>query len=241
MNVVHRHAEFVRANTRSQRVEGLDGVCLLLTDELQPLWRATEQELQQQGVEPPFWAFAWLGGQAVSRWVLENPDSVAGRAVLDFACGCGMSGIVALRAGAGPTVAVDIDEVACVAAALNSEMNGVRLRVVCEDIVGRVDLHVPSNDDGSQTLLANERAVRLPEVILAGDVCYDARLAARVLPWLQALANHGVLVVLGDPGRKYLQTARMHLLAEYQLRTTTEIERADWMTAAVWRLMPECS
>jgi predicted nicotinamide N-methyase len=239
IDVTHTRAGFVLANTRPQAVEGLEGLVLLLTDELQPLWRATETELRQQGVEPPFWAFAWLGGQAVSRWVVENPQAVAGRTVLDFGCGCGMSGIVALRAGARVTVGVDIDEVACVAAALNSQLNEVALQVVREDLVGRCDLRWPAQGEEVESLLAPHREVRLPDVILAGDVFYDAQMAARVLPWLQSLANLGVLVVLGDPGRKYLQTAQMQLLAEYRLRTTTEIEREEYMVAAVWRLMPE--
>jgi predicted nicotinamide N-methyase len=238
IDATHARTGFVLANTTPQSVEGLGDIVLLLADELQPLWRATETELRQQGVEPPFWAFAWLGGQAVSRWVIDNPQAVAGRAVLDFACGCGMSGIVALRAGAGVTVGVDIDEVACVAAALNSQGNGVALHVVCEDIVGRYDLRWPTPGEAVETLLPREPEGRLPDVILAGDVCYDARLAARVLPWLQSLANLGVVVVLGDPGRKYLQTAQMQLLAEYRLRTTTEIEREEYMLAAVWRLLP---
>jgi len=239
IDATHTRAGFVLANTTRQSVEGLGDVVLLLTDELQPLWRATETELRQQGVEPPFWAFAWLGGQAVSRWVLANPHVVAGRGVLDFACGCGMSGIVALRAGAGITVGVDVDEVACVAAALNSQANDVTLHVLCEDVVGRCDLRWPGAGETVESLLRQDGEVRLPEVILAGDVCYDARLAARVLPWLQSMANLGVMVVLGDPGRKYLQTVHMQLLAEYRLHTTTEIEREAYMPAAVWRLLPE--
>ena len=223
IDAAHTRASFVLANTKPQSVEGLGDIVLLLTDELQPLWRATETELRQQGVEPPFWAFAWLGGQAVSRWVLDNPHVVAGRSVLDFACGCGMSGIVALRAGAGITVGVDVDEVACVAAALNSQRNDVTLQLVCEDVVGRCDLKWPGAGETVESLLRQDGEVRLPEVILAGDVCYDARLAARVLPWLRSMANLGVMVVLGDPGRKYLKTVHMQLLAEYRLPSMSQL------------------
>ncbi len=154
-----------------------------VASEVTPLWHATEAWLAEAGVEPPFWAFAWAGGQALARYVLDAPACVAGRVVLDFASGSGLVGMAAARAGARVVRTVDVDPLAAVAATLNAAENSVRLVVETGDLVGEP---LPGVD-----------------VLLAGDVFYDPRAAPRFLSWFRVLARSGVRVLAGDPGRAY--------------------------------------
>jgi predicted nicotinamide N-methyase len=167
-------------------------------------WASLQDELDDSSLPPPFWAFAWLGGQAVARYVLDAPQEVAGRRVLDLATGSGLCGLAALRAGAVAVTAVDVDPVAVTAARLNAELNELPLQVAQHDV-----LEDPPPD---------------VDVVLAGDVFYDAAMAARVQPWLLAAHRAGARVLIGDPGRHYLPRALLHELAEYDIPTTRDLE-----------------
>jgi len=195
---------FILDNTRLQRPPHAPELLLHLADEITPIWRLTEEELGDLGLPPPFWAFAWAGGQAVARYVLDNPQEVAGRRVLDFASGSGMVAIAAMKAGAGDVLAADIDDFCAAAVALNAEANAVR--------VG----YTPDN------LLTGDP----PEVdvILAGDICYEKPLAEQVLAWLKLAHDRSVRVLIGDPGRSYFPKSGLLRLAEYRVATTRELE-----------------
>jgi len=167
------------------------------------------------GLPPPFWAFAWAGGQALARHVLDHPGLVAGRRVLDFASGSGLVGIAAMKAGALSADCADIDPFARAAIALNGASNGVALTPRGADLIG-----------------ADERW----DVVLAGDICYERDLAARVIGWLEALAGRGASVVIGDPGRSYLPKARLAQVAVYEVPVTRELEDSEVKRTCVWRL-----
>jgi predicted nicotinamide N-methyase len=214
-----RDAEaFVERSTRVSSPGLVPELRLFLADELVPLWESTEAQLEAQGVPPPFWAFAWAGGQALARHVLDAPELVRGKTVLDFACGSGVCGIAAAVAGAREVLFADTDPFAAAAARVNARLNGVRATTTTDDLVGRLDLSV--------------------EVVLAGDVCYERPMAERVLGWLRALASTGRTVLLGDPGRKFAPTVGLVELAVHDAPTTKEIEDDAVRTARVWRVLP---
>lgn len=187
---------------------------LHLADDMDEAWAALQAELDDSSLPPPFWAFAWLGGQAVARYVLDTPQEVAGQSVLDLATGSGLCGLAALSAGAQPVTAVDVDPVAVEAARLNAAANGLPLKVTLAD---RLDEPPPAVD-----------------VLLAGDVFYDAAMSARVQPWLLAAARSGVRVLLGDPGRHYLPRALLSELAAYDIPTTRDLEGVQSRTSRVY-------
>ncbi len=206
--------EFIRTNTRLASPPHVPEIQLHLADEAHELWQRTEEELQQIGLPPPFWAFAWAGGQGLARYVLDHPESVRGKRVLDFATGSGLVAIAACRAGAGQVRAADTDPFSATACRLNMKANGVSFECTCADLVGTyVDC----------------------EVLLAGDVFYDRALAARVEPWFAKLAAQGVTVLVGDPGRAYLPKARMDELAVYSVPVTRALEDAEIRRTTVWR------
>lgn len=210
-------AAFVRANTEVVEPPLVPEIPLRLATELTPVWEATEALLEAQGLDPPYWAFAWAGGQALARHVLDHPGLVAGKRVLDFAAGCGIAGIAAARAGATSVEASEIDPLAAAAVAMNAEMNGADVTVLLRDVVG---------GNGGW------------EIILAGDVCYERPMAERVTAWLRARVRVGAQVWIGDPIRGYLPREGLKRVATYRVRTTREIEDADLRNAAVWRLQP---
>lgn len=179
---------FIRHHTRLQRLTHVPELRLYLADELEPVWRATEQA----GHEFPYWAAAWVGGQALARYVLDHPRLVAGTRVLDVGSGSGICALAAALAGA-EVVAADVDPLACQAIALNAAANGVAVKVVPGDALATVP-------DES-------------EVIVAGDMCYERKLAARLLPWLEACHRAGKCVLLADPGRPHLSRRHLHGLA----------------------------
>jgi len=209
---------FIRAETRLLPVPHAPEISLYVADEATALWQKTEDELGTLGLPPPFWAFAWAGGQALARYVLDHPETVRGRRVLDFASGSGLVGIAAMKAGAAEVTACDIDDFAIAAIGLNSVANGVTLSPRQDDLVGQ--------DFGWDT-------------ILAGDICYERDLAQAVTDWLFALQNRGATVLVGDPGRSYLPTARLDRLAEYQVPVTRTLEDADVKKTSVWRFRPD--
>jgi predicted nicotinamide N-methyase len=207
---------FVVAQTVISRVPLVPEVALHLASEITPIWQATEQSLAREGVEPPYWAFAWPGGQALARFVLDHPSQVAGRRVLDFAAGCGIAAIAAARAG-GAVTAAEIDPLAAAAIRANAALNGVTVAVALGD-----------------PLLHPAEA----EVILAGDVCYEARMTARVVPWLRAAAGRGITVLLADPGRAYLPREGLVPLARYDVPVTRELEDRLLRETIVYRVLP---
>ncbi|MDD3445817.1 MAG: 50S ribosomal protein L11 methyltransferase [Zavarzinia sp.] len=189
-------------------------LALHLATEAMDLWQRTEDELGQMGLPPPFWAFAWAGGQALARYLLDNPALVRGCRVLDFASGSGIVAIAAAKAGAARVLANEIDDFALTAIALNAEQNGETVELVAGDVIGRTDLGV--------------------DVVLAGDVCYEAPMAKRVTDWLAALAASGALVLIGDPGRSYLPRERLRRLIEYQVPVSRALEDMEIKKTAVW-------
>ncbi|WP_293676248.1 methyltransferase [uncultured Phenylobacterium sp.] len=209
--------QFILDNTRRQRPPHTPELELHLADEVTPIWRLTEEALEAIGLPPPFWAFAWAGGQALARYVLDNPQVVAGKAVVDFASGSGIVGIAAVRAGASRVLAADIDGFCGAALALNAEANGV--------IVGFTDAD-----------LLDAPPPAWADLILAGDICYEKPLAERVMAWLGAARAAGATVLIGDPGRSYFPRQGLVKLAEYQVPTTRELEDMEVKKTAVWTL-----
>lgn len=210
------HQKFIERNTRVLAVPHAPELRLHLADEAVALWQRTEEELNELGLPPPFWAFAWAGGQALARYVLDHPATVTGKTVLDFAAGSGLVGIAAKRAGASEVEAVDIDAFATEATRLNAALNGVSLNVTLGDIVGE--------DRGWN-------------VILAGDICYEKDTAARVMPWLSALATRGTTVLVGDPGRAYLPVHALEKLGTYEVPVSRALEDAEIKRSSVFRLV----
>ncbi|MFC0219464.1 methyltransferase [Pseudochelatococcus lubricantis] len=208
------HEAFIRSHTRLLPVPHAPEISLFVADEATALWQKTEEELGEMGLPPPFWAFAWAGGQALARYVLDYPDAVAGLRVLDFAAGSGLVGIAAAKAGAESVEAADIDPFAASAIRVNSLANDVRLKVRTDNIVGR--------DEGW-------------DVVLAGDICYERDLAEAVFAWLVTLQRRGARVLIGDPGRSYLPKDRLDCLATYRVPVTRALEDAEIKTSRVWQ------
>lgn len=207
----------VVGHTVRERAPLVPELTLRVARELTPIWEVTEAV----GVgpqPPPFWAFPWVGGQALARFILDRPELVQNRRVLDFATGGGLVALAAARAGAALVTAVDIDPLAIAAAAVNARENGLKLDLICADVVG-------------QPLVA--------DVILTGDICYDRAAAAHIAAWLFRLAGHTETVLMGDGGRAFLPTAGLRLEARFEVATTLEIESAEQRTASVWRVLAE--
>ncbi|HEV2560828.1 MAG TPA: 50S ribosomal protein L11 methyltransferase [Rhizomicrobium sp.] len=190
-------------------------VRLHLATEVVPLWRKTEEELEKEGVPPPYWAFAWAGGQALSRYVLDHSNEVRGKTVLDFGSGSGLVAIAAHKAGAREILAADIDAFAAAAIALNAAANDAAVTITKEDVIGREDAW---------------------DTILVGDMCYERPLAERLLLWLTARVNAGARVLLGDPGRSYFPKSGVTKLATYRVQTTRELEDREIRETSVYAL-----
>jgi SAM-dependent methyltransferase len=208
-------AAFIEANTVLLPVPHAPEIRLYVADEVTDLWHKTENDLEKIGLPPPFWAFAWAGGQGLARYILDHPETVRGKRVLDFAAGSGLVGIAAMLAGAKSVEAVDIDPFAVEAARLNAMINGVKVSIRCEDIVGQ---------SGEW------------DTILAGDICYDREMTLRVLGWLKEFQRSGIDVILGDPGRAFLPKEDLTELAAYRVATTRAIEDMDVKHTKVFRL-----
>jgi predicted nicotinamide N-methyase len=213
---VHDPTSFIRAKTKIAKPSLVPELKLHLATEISPIWRATQTELDDLGLPPPYWAFCWPGGQALTRFLIDNPHWVKGKRVLDFAAGSGLSGIAAARAGASSVRATEIDAIAAEAIRLNADLNKARVEVVTEDMVGRMDLGL--------------------DLVLAGDVCYERPMAERVFAWFEQLAEAGVTVLMGDPGRAYLPRRGLTEVARYQVPTSIELEDKDMRLTLVWRI-----
>ena len=207
---------FILANTRLQPVPHAPGISLWLADEVTPIWRLTEAELGEMGLPPPFWAFAWAGGQGLARWLLDHPAEVAGKRVLDLATGSGLVGIAAMQAGAASVLCADIDPFCQAAVALNAAANGVTTSFTDTDLLASPPPDV--------------------DVICAGDVFYEQPMAGRVQAWLTRAAEQGSRILVGDPLRTYFPKTGFDLLAEYVVPTTRELEDDAVKRTRVWTL-----
>ncbi len=206
---------FVQRHTQLLPVADLPGVRLHLADDVMTVCRLAGEELGESDPSLPYWAFAWAGGLAICRYLLEHPDEVAGRRVLDIASGSGLCAIVALRSGAASALAADIDPCSEAAVALNARANGVRIGFSRRDLL---DEPPPPCD-----------------VILAGDVCYEETMATRMIDWFRLAAASGTRVLIGDPGRTYLPPD-LGRLATYRVQTSRELENAEVKESAVFTL-----
>lgn len=209
---------FIVRQTRLRPVPGLEDVRLHLTDDVLELWHALQVETGDQDAPLPYWAIAWAGGLAIGRHLKAHPELVAGRRVLDLASGSGLCAIAAMAAGASSATGADIDPFAAAAIELNARANGRRVAVVRRDVL---------EEDPPEV-----------DVILAGDCWYEARLAERVLPWLQRARARGTDVLVGDPGRSHLPTGALVELAAYEVRTTTELDDLALTEGRVYALRP---
>ncbi len=207
---------FILENTDLMRPPHVPEIVLHLATEAHDLWLKTEEDLEKIGLPPPFWAFAWAGGQGLARYVLDHPETVAGKRVLDFASGSGLVAIAAKLSGAADVLAADIDPWTETAVALNAAENRVELRFTGDNQIGQaVDA----------------------DVILAGDVFYDRDFADLLIPWFSRLAGEGKLVLVGDPGRSYCPKDRLEKLAVYEVPVTRALEDSEVKRTTVWRFV----
>jgi predicted nicotinamide N-methyase len=211
-------ADFIRGNTALHEPPLVPEIKLHLATEIVPIWQMTEEELERSGLPPPFWAFAWAGGQALARHILDNPSVTSGKSVLDFGSGSGLIGIAAAKSGGNPVLCADIDHFAVAAIEINAASNDVTLEATAEDLVGVEN--------------------RGWDVILVGDMCYERPLAERIEAWLRRLAGEGVEVLIGDPGRTYLPKSGLEKIVSYAVKTTRELEDTDVRNTSVWRVLP---
>ncbi len=209
---------FIRGNTRLRAIPHVPEISLYVADEAVPLWQKTEEELGAIGLPPPFWAFAWAGGQALARYVLDNPDLVRGKRVLDLASGSGLVSISAAQADAAFTVANDIDAFAMPAIQLNAAANNVALQT---ETIDRLEPATP---------------LEMFDVVLAGDIFYERDTAARAFAFLERMARQGAAILIGDPGRTYLPKDRLEVRAEYEVPVTRDLEDAEIKRSNVWAL-----
>jgi predicted nicotinamide N-methyase len=209
---------FIRDNTALISPPLVPEVRLHLATEVVPLWRKTEEELEAEGVPPPYWAFAWAGGQALARYVLDHPQHARNKTVMDFGSGSGLVAIAAAKAGARSVVAAEIDSFAATAIALNARANDAAISIETADVIGT--------------------SARF-DVILVGDMCYERPLAERLLQWLLECLESGAVVLLGDPGRSYFPKSGIEKLATYRVQTTRELEDREIRETSVYRLLAE--
>ena len=210
-------AAFIAANTEIVAPPLIPEIKLRLATEITPIWQATETELQEIGIPPPFWAFCWPGGQALARYVLDNPDIVRGKRVLEFAAGGAVSGVAAAVGGAAEVIANDIDAMAVAAAQINAALNKVTLTPSTENYLMR---ETPGGCD----------------VILAGDIFYEQSPAVEIEAFLRREAASGAVVLIGDPGRKYLPIKNLQEVMRYEVPTSLELEDREMRDGVVWRI-----
>ncbi len=208
---------FIRAHTVAVRPPLVPEIVLALATEITPIWQATEAFLVREGIEPPFWAFAWPGAQALARWVVDRPSSVAGRRVLDFAAGSGLAAIACALAGAARVEASELDPLAIAAIRMNADANDAIVEAVGGDLVGTSSRW---------------------DLILCGDVCYEATMTAHVMPWLRTMAREGCEVWIADPGRAYLPQDELDPFCVADVPTSLELEDRTLRRTVLYRLKP---
>ena len=206
---------FILANTVPGRAPLVPELVLQLATEITPIWQATETWLQAENIAPPFWAFAWPGSQVLARRLLDQPQTAAGRRVLDFAAGCGLAALAAARSGAASVEAAEIDGLAVAAIAVNAAANGLTIRAEAGDLVG----------SGCRW-----------DLILCGDVCYEGPMTRHVLPWLRGMARAGAEVWVADPGRAYLPQDGLMEIGRMVVPTSLELEDRSERLTRVFRL-----
>ena len=212
-------AVFVQCNTAIAAPPLLPEIRLHLATEVAPLWQATEERLAQSGLPPPFWAFPWPGGQALARYLLDNPEIVNGREVLDIGSGSGIVAIAAAKAGAHRVTAAEIDHFAAAAIGLNAQLNDVTIAVETRDLL--------------------DRGAVGWGVALAGDICYEEPMSSRAMTLLRRIAGRGRVALLGDPGRAYLPRNGLVEVARYAVPTSREWEAGEITAGVVWQVLPE--
>ena len=219
LDVSDSHAvnAFIRANTRATAPPLVPEIILQLADESVPIWKKTEEELGQINVPPPYWAFAWAGGQALARYLLDNPELTRNKRVLDLGTGSGLTAIAAKKAGARDVIAADIDTLALAAVLLNAVANKVSVEVVSDDLLAHPAFRI--------------------DVVLVGDLFYERQLADRVLAYIEAASGLGASILIGDPQRNYFPRGRFSAVADYQVPVTRELEDSELKKTAVWRLL----
>jgi predicted nicotinamide N-methyase len=210
---------FIQRNTAILAPPLVPEIRLYLATQMTPIWHATEETLARGAVPPPYWAFAWAGGQALARYLLDHPETVRGREVLDIGSGSGIVAIAAAKAGASRVVAAEIDHFAAAAIALNTALNDVTVRIETRDLL--------------------DRAAAGWGVALAGDICYEEPMSSRAMTLLRRIAARGRLALLGDPGRSYLPRSGLIERARYTVSTSREIEDRDEREGVVWQVLPE--
>lgn len=206
---------FLKEHTRLSPVPLVPELSLHLADEAIPVWEKTEKELAKGALPPPFWAFAWVGGQALARHVFDRPEIVAGKRVLDLASGSGIVAIAAMKAGAASAVAADVDPFAQAAIRANAAANDVHVSVCADDLLGT--------------------ELKDVDVVLVGDFFYDRALADRATAWLAELSAAGLTVLVGDPGRAYLPKEQLAFVAAYDVPTSRELEDDEIKRSTVYR------
>ncbi len=211
-----QRVDFILANTAILPVPLVPEIKLHLAHEAVPLWQKTEEELGEIGLPPPFWAFAWAGGQALARYVLDNPAVVNEKSVVDLASGSGLVAIAAMKAGAASVLAADIDEFAVASMELNAKVNSVVLKTTSSDLL--------------------QSPPPVAQTILVGDLFYEKSIAEKVFNWLTLAKSQGSTVLIGDPGRSYLPKDKLIKLAEYNVPVTRDLEDAEIKRTAVWTL-----
>ena len=210
--------DFIRAQTTLAVPPFVPEITLQLATEITPLWQATESWLEQTNTSPPYWAFAWPGGQGLARYLLDHPELARGKRVLDFAAGCGIAAIAAAKAGATQSMAVDIDPLSQAATAMNAAQNKVSVK-----LLSGINL---------------EKLCPGVDLIIAGDVCYEQTMSHKVLRWLRLCATAGTQVLLADPGRAYVPEDGLEERARYTVPALRELEDRDTRDVTVWRLLP---
>ena len=213
-----KHLRFVRENTVTTQAPLVPEITLHLASEVTPLWHATEEVLERNGLPPPYWAFAWPGGQTFARLLLDRPELARGRKVLDFAAGCGIAAIAAAKSGATQVTATEIDAFAVAALGLNAALNGVAFDILEGDVLA----DPPAGWD----------------LILAGDVCYEKPMAERTVAWLDRAVAQGAEVLIADPGRAYLPKSGLTEIARHDVPTSLDLENRKIMTTVIYRYAP---
>jgi predicted nicotinamide N-methyase len=211
---------FVRDNTRLKPVPHVPEIVLHVADEAVPLWEKTEEELDAMGLPPPYWAFAWAGGQALARYVLDHPEQISGKRVLDLAAGSGLVAIAAAKSGAAPVIAADIDAFTESAISLNALANDVYVEIIVRDLLDGAAPPTPRYD-----------------IILVGDLFYERDTSTRALAFLDRHLGVGTRVLVGDPGRTYLPKERLTRLAEYSVPVIRDLEDLEIKRTSVWELV----
>lgn len=214
-DVNNDRAAFIAANTEIQSPRLLPEIRLHLASENMAIWQMNDEQREAAGVPLPYWAFAWAGGQALARYMLDHPTAVAGRRLLDIGAGSGLEAIAAAMAGA-EVVAADTDPFAIAATEMNAALNGVGLTVTSDDLIGQT---------GDW------------DVVMVGDLFFEQPLAKHLEAWLRGLHGDGREILIGDPQRTYLPRGGLEKLATYAVPTTAALEDSNLRNASVWRMV----